>query len=337
MKIALFSFIVLITSLSVVNRDLPTTPIYLDGRTMGTTYHIVYFDEGKRNFGVAIDSLLNLVNRSISTYDQRSEVSEFNRSTRGITYKLPYLYPPLKKAREIYEASDGAFDPTVMPLVKAWGFSASEPRNLTPAQVDSILQTVGFDKLILTESGITKKDTRVQLDFGGIGQGYGADVIADFLRSKGVENFLVELGGEGLAIGRNIEKNRAWEIGILDPQSTREDQFFKAYVSLQNRSYTTSGNYFNYREVNGKRYGHTLDPKTGYPVQHEILSASVFADDCATADAWATAFMAMGLQKSIDKLEKLKGVDALFIYTAPSGKIETYLTPALKSSVRLEL
>jgi thiamine biosynthesis lipoprotein len=337
MRIALCSFVIWFASLPVGSSNLPITPIHLEGFTMGTSYHVVYFDSDNRNFGVAVDSLLKRVNQSINTYDKCSEVSEFNKSTRGINYKLPYLYPPLKKAREVYEASDGAFDPTVMPLVNAWGFGSKEPSNLSARQVDSILQTIGFDKLILTEKGITKKDARVQLDFGGIGQGYGADVIGDFLRSKGVGNFLVELGGEGLAIGRNLEKNRPWEIGILDPGSTRENQFFKAYVSLQNRSYTTSGNYFNYREVNGKKYGHTLDPKTGYPVQHEILSASVFADDCATADAWATAFMVMGLQKSIAKLEKLKGVHALFIYTAPSGKIETYLTPALKSSVRLEL
>jgi len=311
--------------------------IYVDGLTMGTSYHVTYFDALQRNFKSSIDSLLLLVNKSISTFDQTSEISRFNRSDKNFVFDLPYFYPPLKKAQEVYYASGGAFDPTVMPLIGAWGFGPKK-KTETPrsVEIDSILTFVGFDKIFLNEKAVGKADARMALDFGGIGQGYGADVIADFLRLKGIENFLVELGGEGLAAGKNLAKGQPWTIGILDPNSTREDQFFKAYVTLENRSFTTSGNYFNYREVDGKKYGHTLNPKTGYPVQTELLSVSLFSDDCTTVDAWATAFMVMGLQKTIDKLATMPSIDALLIYSSPTGAMETFITPNLKHSLRLE-
>jgi FAD:protein FMN transferase len=336
MKIFFASIVLLIAPIAGRSQTVLTKPVYLEGYTMGTTYHIVYFDHAERNFGSAVDSLLALVNQSINTYDAQSEVSEFNRSSDGISYKSPYFYPPIKKALEVYQASDGAFDPTVMPLVNAWGFGSQKSLKPSATQVDSLLKIIGFNKLIVSEMNITKTDARIQLDFGGIGQGYGVDVVADFLRSRGIQHFLVEIGGEGVTSGRNIEKGRKWEIGILDPNSTRENQFFKAYVSLQNRSFTTSGNYFNYREVDGKKYGHTIDPRTGYPVQHELLSASVFADDCSTADAWATAFMVMGLEKAKRKLQHLPGIEALLIYSSSTGQTQTYLTPGLTSSVRME-
>ena len=197
---------------------------------MGTTYHITYFDKNNRDFKNSIDSLLVVVNKSINNYDSTSEVSRFNQSKEGITIKLPYFFPPVEKSREIFQASEGAFDPTVMPLVNAWGFGAGKRINPDSAQVDSIKTFVGFEKVRFTKDSISKSDPRVQLDFGGIGQGYGADVITDFLRSKGISNMLVELGGEGMAVGKNLKTGKSWEIGILDPNSTYENQFFKAYV-----------------------------------------------------------------------------------------------------------
>jgi FAD:protein FMN transferase len=338
MKTSLVSILILLVASSFTDGSLQqrAAPIIVEGYTMGTTYHVIYFDEAGRNFKNAIDSLLVLVNKSINTYDPGSEVSRFNKSEKGVIINLPYLFPPLAKAKQIYSESEGAFDPTVMPLVNAWGFGAKKSLRPTPQQVDSIRKFTGFDQIIITEGQVSKSDPRVQLDFGGIGQGYGADVLLDFLRLKGIENFLVEIGGEGFASGKNLSKSKPWEIGILDPNSTMENQFFKAYASLHNRAFTTSGNYFNYREVDGKKYGHTIDPKTGYPIQHDLLSASVFADDCSTADAWATAFMVMGVKKSIEKLKKLPRIDALLIYTSTSGKIETYITPGAKPFIRLE-
>ena len=147
---------------------------------------------------------------------------------------------------------------------------------------------------------------------------------------------LVELGGEGIAWGRNLQKDKMWTIGILDPNSTADHQFFKAYVTLENQAFTTSGNYFNYRVIDGRKFGHTIDPSTGYPVQHSLLSASVFTDNCSTADAWATAFMVMGLEKAIQTVTSLRKVDVLFTYSTPRGAINTYMTEGIKRRVTLE-
>jgi thiamine biosynthesis lipoprotein len=304
--------------------------IRIEGSTMATTYHITYFDPKKRDFKQSIDSVLVLVNKSINTYDPTAEISVFNKS-RGIKFQLPYLLPPLRKAKEVNEATNGAFDPTVMPLVNAWGFGPDKQDVPDSARVDSLKNLVGFGKIRFNNDSLWKTDERTQLDFGGIGQGYGADVIANFLRSKGVENMFVELGGEGLALGRNTESDKPWQIGILDPVNTQE---FKAYISLSNRSFTTSGNYYNFREANGQRFSHTIDPVTGYPAQHAILSASVFAVDCTTADAWATSLMVMGHEKAIEALKAHPELDAFLVYSTPDG-IDTFVTKGISDQLEI--
>lgn len=311
-------------------------PVQVDGYTMGTTYHITYFDKRSRNFKSSIDSLLLKVNHSINTYDAASEVSRFNVSTRGIAFGLSHLRIILKKSEEVYKASQGAFDPTVMPLVNAWGFGPGKAFTLSKASVDSIKKFIGFDKIRITEDSLIKLDARVQLDFGGIGQGYGADVITAFLKSKGIKNLLVELGGEGMAFGKNLKKGKYWTIGILDPNSTRDNQFYKAYTEIKDQSFTTAGNYFNYREIDGKKYSHTIDPASGYPADMPILSASVFAKDCTTADAWDTAFMVMGHTQAISLLEKYKDLHAILMYTLPNGSTAIYISPEIKHNVTLE-
>lgn len=308
-------------------------PLIATGKTMGTTYHITYFDAQKRDLTKAIDSLLVVVNKSINNYDPNSEVSRFNAATRSYSYELPYFLPPILKSKEVYEQSHGAFDPTVMPLVNAWGFGSAKAMNPDSAQVDSLKALVGFDKIHFDKDSIWKTNYQAQLDFGGIGQGYGADVVADFLKSKGIVNALVELGGEGLAMGVNESSGRPWQVGILDPNSTYENQFFIATVDLENRSFTTSGNYFNYREVNGVKYSHTIDPVSGYPSRREILSASVFAKDAITADAWGTAFMEMGHEKAIEILKDHKELDAFLIFSSKDG-IGTYITDGIKPNLK---
>jgi len=311
-------------------------PVKIAGKTMGTTYHITYFDQKGRDFKNSVDSLLLIVNKSINNYDTTSEVSTFNKSTEGIAFRLPYLYSPVKKAEEVFLASKGAFDATVMPLVNAWGFGPGKQINPDSAQIDSIKVFVGFNKIRITRDSIVKLDPHVQLDFGGVGQGYGADVVTDFLKSKGITDMLVELGGEGMAIGKNLKTNKRWEIGILDPNSTYENQFFKAYVALENKSFTTSGNYFNYREIDGKKYSHIIDPETGFPALRAILSASVFAADGVTADVWATAFMVMGHEKAIELLKGHPELEVLLFYSTPDGKMEKYITAGIIPFVKLE-
>lgn len=307
----------------------------LEGSTMGTTYHVAYFDDQGRNFQKSIDSLLLVVNRSINTYDTASEISLFNRSNRSYRFTLPYFYEPLKKSQEVVTGSQGAYDPTVMPLVNAWGFGPRKVERPDTAEILSIRAFVGFEKISFNEDSIWKSDPRVQLDFGGIGQGYGADIIAGFLRDRGIENFFVELGGEGVASGMNLAENRRWEIGILDPQSDYLEQKFKARATLRNMGFSTSGNYFNYREVDGKKYSHTIDPVSGFPVQRALLSATVFAADCSTADAWATAFMSMGHEKGIEVLRTHPELQVLFIYTSPDG-IRTFVSETMAADVVLE-
>lgn len=335
-KNILYTLILLVSVFAVfLYRKNQTVGIFIEGNTMGTTYHVTYFDSKKRNFKPAIDSLLNLVNKSINTYDSTSEVSRFNRSQDGVAVNLPYFLPPLHVAAEVFKNSQGAFDPTVMPLVNAWGFGPGKVFQMDSSRVDSLKQFIGFEKVQLTRDSVMKLDARTQLDFGGIGQGYGADVITEFLKSKGITDMLVELGGEGMACGVNLDTGKPWKIGILDPNSTREKQFFKAYASLTNKSFTTSGNYFNYKEIDGRKYSHTIDPETGYPVQREILSASVFASDCTTADAWATAFMVMGHDRAVKILKRKKDLDAFLVFSTPDGKIDTYITEGILSFIEM--
>lgn len=303
----------------------------IEGETMATTYHVSYYDPKGRNFKPSIDSVLVLVNKSINTYDPTAEITVFNKSNRGIKFNLPYLLPPLRKAREVNSGSGGAFDPTVMPLVNAWGFGPQKGELPDSSKIDSLRTLVGMDKIQFNNDSLWKADPRSQLDFGGIGQGYGADVIANLLKSKGVENMFVELGGEGMAIGINPESGKPWNIGILDPENT---EAFKAFVSLSDRAFTTSGNYYNYREVNGQRFSHTIDPTTGYPAQRAILSASVFAPDCITADAWATALMVMGHEKAIEVLKDHPELDAFLVFSTPTGT-ETYTTKGISGQLEI--
>ncbi len=310
------------------------TPIKIEGETMATTYHITYFDSKHRDFKKSVDSLLILVNLSINNYNPTSEVSLFNKSNSGFKFKQPYLLPSIKVASQVFTDSQGAFDPTVMPLVNLWGFGSQKVTRPDSTKIDSIKTFVGFEKIQFNQDSVWKLDSRTQLDFGGIGQGYGADVVTDFLKGKGIKNMLVELGGEGMAIGTNIQTGKRWELGILDPNSTEMEQYSKAYVSLQDKSFTTSGNYFNYRIVDGKKYSHTMDPKTGYPAMREILSASVFANDCTTADAWGTAIMSMGHIKAIELLKQHPELDAFLIYSTKEG-MATYATPTISKDLKI--
>jgi len=335
-KNAIYSVVVLLAMFAVWKwraSSLPSEPIRIEGATMATTWHITYFDSKQRNFKRDVDSLLVLVNQSINNYNPGSEVSVFNKST-GFRFKLPYLYPPIKVAQQVYTDSQGAFDPSVMPLVNLWGFGQKKVIRPDSSKIDSIRSFVGFDKIKFSKDSIWKLDPRAQLDFGGIGQGYGADVITDFLKSKGIKNMLVELGGEGMAVGTNLQSGKPWELGILDPNSTNENQYFKAYISLSDKSFTTSGSYFNYREVDGKKYSHTIDPVTGYPATRALLSASVFTEDATTADAWGTAFMVMGHEKAIEILKKHPEIDAFLIYSTPEG-LATFATEKISPLIKI--
>jgi len=332
--------IVLILAVIVVHqyrqRNKILDPYKIEGTTMGTTYHITYFDTQNRDFKPSVDSILQVFNQSVNTYLKDSEITTFNKAQSGIAFGLPYFFPVVDKASKIAEQSAGAFDPTVMPLVNAWGFGPAQPMQPDSTQVDSILQFVGMKHILFDKDSVWKDDPRTQLDFSAIAKGYGVDVVADFLRSKGIVDQFVEIGGEVMAYGKNRKTQEPWVIGLLNPKSTIDNQYFIATIGLSDKAIATSGNYFNYRESNGKRYSHTIDPMTGYPAMREILSASIVAKDCMTADAWATACMVMGHDKAIQILEQHSEIEAFLIYSGENGELETYTTPSLLALISFE-
>lgn len=304
------------------------------GETMATTWQVSYFDDEHRDFKKPIDSILVLVNKGINTYDSTSEVSVFNKSKKSLRFVSPHFPQLIKISQQIFTLSHGAFDPTVMPLVNHWGFGPDKHVVPDSSRIDSLMAFIGFDKIESNNDSIWKSDSRVQLDFGGIGQGYGADVITNFLKSKGIKNMLVELGGEGMACGINLETNKNWTLGIANPDSEPGNPSLMATVSLKDRSYTTAGSYANYRVVNGIKYSHTINPKTGFPVDDELLSISVFAKDAATADAWDTALMVMGKDHAIALLKQHPDIDAFLIYSTTKG-LATFATEGIASSITI--
>lgn len=329
-KNALYSIVVVTAVIVVWLLRKTDEPIKIDGKTMGTSYNITYFDSRNRNFKFQVDSILDLINKSISTYDSTSEVSRFNASDRSVKFRLPYFYPPLKVSREVVTASQGSFDPTVMPLVNAWGFGPQKVTSPDTATIEKVKEYIGFEKLNFNKDSVWKIDPRVELDFSGIGQGYGADVITEYLKSKGIKNALIEVGGEGMALGINIRTGKRWRLGIVDPV---HPQLFKAYVDLQNKSFSTSGNYFNYRVVNGKRYSHTIDPVSGYPAERLILSATVFASNCTLADAWATAIMSMGHERAIEVIKNYPDLGVCLFYSNETGDVGQYVSDNVKDII----
>jgi len=309
----------------------PAQLVELHGQTFGTiAYTIKYKDKQQRDFKASIDSLLDVFNGAVSHYRPNSELSKFNKGT-SVIFELPYLYPVLKRSKEVYEATNGGFNPAVMPLVNAWGFGPGKSLNLDSVLVDSLRTFTHFNLVEFDAQKAWKLDSRVQLDFSAVAKGQGVDVVLAFLQSKGITDVFVEIGGEVNARGTNA-KGEPWRIAILDPISDAINQSYIAVVDLQDKAVATSANNFNYvfKFKDGIRYSHTLNPFTGYPTHNTILSASVFAMDCMTADAYATAFMALGQEKAKEIAKAQHGIEIYLVYSLPDGSTETYITEGLK-------
>lgn len=307
----------------------------ISGQTMGTTYSIIYFDEHARDFKVGVDSLLKELNSGISNYEVGSDVSTFNQSLNGGLTSSHHFETLARVSLKIARQSEGTFDPTVMPLVNLWGFGPLKGETPTKQKIDSIRKFVGYEHVKAEGKIVSKDHPNVQLDFGGIGQGYGVDVIRNFLHSKGVRNFLVELGGEGYASGRNLERQSEWRIGIVDPFQPKDDQQLLGYAIVEDQSFTTSGNYFNYRVIDGKKYGHTISPFTGFPVAHELISVSLFSTHCTDTDAWDTAFLVAGKNKSIDFLKANPALGAVLVYIE-NEKPRVFISENIKNKIFLD-
>ena len=268
--------------------------------------------------------------------------SIISKINKGDTTVVPdrYFTDVFKRSKEVSERTNGAFDPTVAPLVNAWGFGFTEGiQKVDSIIIDSLLKYVDYrlvdienDRLVKDTSGLQDINAAnmIKLDFNAIAQGYTVDVLAEMLNSKAIENYMIEVGGEVRSKGKN-QNDELWRIGIDKPEEGVKDRDIIAIIELNNRSLATSGNYRKFYEKNGVKYSHTIDPKTGYPVRHSLLSATVIASDCITADAYATAFMVMGIDKARVFLQENEdiGLEAYFVYSGPKGEWESYFTAGI--------
>lgn len=305
----------------------------LKGIALGTTFHITLNDSNDQISESQIDSLIYLVNKSMSTYLPTSDISKINKGdTTVIVDKM--FQEVFQKSKKIYKETKGAFDPTIGILVNAWGFGPNDGiENLDSSHVKSMLVFVGLNKVELKKNKLIKEYSSTYIDFNAIAKGYAVDVIGRFLELKDIEDYLVEIGGEIRARGLNPKK-KIWKIAIEEPNFDGSRSFQTA-IELNNESIATSGNYrkFKIDAVTGDKYAHTIDTKTGFPSQSNLLSVTVIAKlDCADVDAYATGLMAMGLEKSKIFLKKHKELKSFLIYSDENGDIKTFTTENLKTS-----
>ncbi len=305
--------------------------VTLTGYAQGTTYQVKYVDKEDRHFRNEVDSLLAEFDKALSTYRPDSELSLFNLS-HAVRFRSPYFYQVLKKSGEVYEATGGLFDPTVMPLVEAYGFGPKGRKGAAARfDLDSVMQLVGFRNISFDSLSVRKSKEGVRLDFNAIAQGYSVDVICDFLHSKGIRNYLVEVGGE-LRGGGSKPDGSAWVVGIADPRNPSDLQ---ATVKIENRAMATSGNYRNHYEKDGVLYTHIINPLNGKPGISDILSVTVFAADAMTADAFATACILMGIDRLKEELPGLPGLDVFACYSKPDGTTGIYISERLQPFVSM--
>jgi FAD:protein FMN transferase len=295
------------------------------GFAQGTTYRIVYENDSDRSpeeLRTEVGKILESFDMSLSLYRDSSILSRINRNEK--TEPDSFFTEVFKKSKEMSQITEGAFDITVGPLVKAWGFGPDSQKNFSESKRDSLLQLVGFEKVDLINGKVVKSDPRVSLDFNAIAQGYSVDVIYDYLKSLGIRNFLVEIGGEIRV--RGDKSGALWKVGIDRPfdNNMNPGADMQAIISLKEQSLATSGNYRKFYVENGVKYSHTIDPKTGYPAKNQLLSATIIASDCITADAIATACMVMGKDKTVEFLKKHPEFVAYLIYSDETGDFKTW-------------
>lgn len=313
-------------------RQQRSTPYQHDkGQVFGTFYHITYQNDTSLNNDILAE--LAKVDSALSMFNDKSIISRINR---GEDVKTNEMFDTVfNLAENIANNTNGAFDITVAPLVNAWGFGFKTGNPPTKAAIDSLRSIVGYKKVALRNNRITKTDPRVMLDCSAIAKGYGCDVVAHLLQRHGIENYMVEIGGEVVTHGIS-EKRLPWKIGVTKPtdDSLAVDKELQTVLNVKNMAMATSGNYRNFYYKNGKKYAHTIDPKTGYPVQHNILSATVLAKHCAEADAYATSFMVMGLDGAKKTLENHPELMAYLIYADHKGNMQVWYSPSMKDKIQ---
>lgn len=298
-------------------------PTKMQGSVFGTTFNIIYYDNAK-DMRSEIQTLFDQVNQSLSTYIPTSDISRINRGEKGVKLDA-YFNEVFEKSSRIYKETDGYFDPTVGNLVNAWGFGPEKAlNNLDSAKVKELMRIVGFNKVKVENGEIVKQFENIYFDFNAVAKGYGVDVVARFLESQNISNYLVEIGGEIRTRGQNPD-GKSWMVQIESPNT---DGTRSAYdiLSIKDKSMASSGNYRKFRlSDTGEKYVHTINPKTGYAKESNLLAATVIASlDCADVDAYATAFMAMGLEKTKAFLETRKELKVVLIYADENGKLQEF-------------
>ncbi|MBO5612753.1 MAG: FAD:protein FMN transferase [Prevotella sp.] len=301
-----------------------------DGVIFGTTYHIIY--QNDRKLTNEIEAIFAAIDESLSPFNKNSIITKVNNN---IPVNLnDYFIDVFNFSMRIAKLTNGAFDPTVAPLVNAWGFGFKENQEVSPKSIDSLRHIVGYQNISIKANKVVKQNPKITLDFSAIAKGYACDVIANMFKENNISNFMIEVGGEIVAHGVN-PNNDKWNIGIASPIDNNEsiDNSYQAVISISDNALATSGNYRNFYYKNRKKFAHTIDPKTGYPVQHSLLSATVIAPTCAIADAYATSFMVMGMDKAKHILNKHKELKAYFIYTDENGNNKTWFSQSLKDVI----
>ena len=300
------------------------------GSVFGTFYSITY--QCDNDLQKEIEAELKKVDQALSMFNQESIISKVNRNEKVELNEM--FLQVITLAQKVSQDTDGAFDITVAPLVNAWGFGFKTGNKPSGTSIDSLMSTVGYKKISLKGRQLFKENKNTMLDCSAIAKGYGSDVVAAFLKKRGIDNFMVEIGGEVVTQGIS-EKRVPWRIGVTKPtdDSLSVDNELQTVLNVTNKAMATSGNYRNFYYKDGKKYAHTIDPKTGYPVQHSLLSATVLADNCATADAYATSFMVMGIEKAKGILERHPELMAYFIYTDERGNLAVWYSPSMKDKI----
>lgn len=298
------------------------------GMVFGTVYKITY--QYAEDLQADIKAELDKVNGSLSPFQKRSIISRINENDATVVPDSMFLHV-FHLARTISRETHGAFDITVAPLVNAWGFGFENSQGVDSLTIDSLRQYVGMENVSFDGERIVKADSCVMLDCSAIAKGYGCDVVAALFDGKGIRNYMIEIGGEIVMKGINSKRNR-WSIGINKPieDSLAQSHELQTVVRVSDIAMATSGNYRNYYYRDGKKYAHTIDPRTGYPVQHSVLSATVLAPDCATADAYATSFMVLGLDSAMAVCNRHPELHGYFICADEQGNLFTRHTPGFE-------
>jgi thiamine biosynthesis lipoprotein len=326
MKQLFGSIIILVSLLSCSSQSLEYHSY--SGQIFGTTFSIKYEYKSGKSLDNQIMEVLQEFNSSLSNYDPKSVISRVNQNDQSVELDQ-YFIKCFTRAQEISLLTDGAFDITVAPLVNLWGFGFTQKDSVYPELIDSLLRVTGFEKVKLVEGRIVKENPGIMLDVSAIAKGYGVDVVSEFLESKGIRNYLVEIGGELNCKGLS-QRNDSWRVGIDKPIESLLDREIQAVLALSNISMATSGNYRQFYVENGVKYSHTIDPKSGYPVRHSLLSATVLTKDCMSADAYATAFMVMGFEKAKRIIESNPDLEAFLIISEDADNLITWASEGAK-------